>query len=98
MGLQCVTDTVVPLVYCGKIQCHIDMVCSSKQMHSLFYVTAHRASVHSRTLGKAGTKQARTLELEFTLAPRPRGNAQNQRRPYSVSMLYVDLIHFFLYH
>jgi hypothetical protein len=41
---------------------------------------AHRASVHSRTLGKAGTKQARTLELEFTLAPRPRANPLAQRR------------------
>jgi hypothetical protein len=36
---------------------------------------AHRANVHGRALGKAATKQARTLELEFTLAPRPRGNA-----------------------
>ncbi|GLH02957.1 E3 ubiquitin-protein ligase ZNF598 [Gryllus bimaculatus] len=33
---------------------------------------AHRASVHGRTMGKAAAKQARTLELEFTLAPRPR--------------------------
>nr|CAD7588223.1 unnamed protein product [Timema genevievae] len=31
---------------------------------------AHRASVHGRMIGKAATKQARTLELEFTLAPR----------------------------
>ncbi|KAK6643182.1 hypothetical protein RUM43_004685 [Polyplax serrata] len=33
---------------------------------------AHRASAHGRTLGKAAAKQARTLELEFTLKPRQR--------------------------
>lgn len=31
---------------------------------------AHRASYHSRTMGKQAAKQARTLEVEFTLAPR----------------------------
>lgn len=38
----------------------------------LGFVAAHRASVHGRAIGKAATKQARTLELEFTLAPRSR--------------------------
>lgn len=41
---------------------------------------AHRASVHGRTLGKQATKQARTLELEFTLAPRPRHDNRDPRR------------------
>lgn len=40
---------------------------------------AHRASVHGRTIGKAATKQARTLELEFTLAPRPRERLDGMR-------------------
>ncbi|XP_034934142.1 E3 ubiquitin-protein ligase ZNF598 [Chelonus insularis] len=31
---------------------------------------AHRANIHNKHLGKAAAKQARTLELEFTLAPR----------------------------
>lgn len=33
---------------------------------------AHRTTVHGRGLGKAGLKQARTLDLEFTLVPRAR--------------------------
>lgn len=41
---------------------------------------AHRASVHGRSLGKQATKQARTLELEFTLAPRPRHDNRDPRR------------------
>lgn len=44
---------------------------------------AHRASAHARAIGKVAAKQARTLELEFTLAPRSRmdPNAkQNQRK------------------
>ena len=36
---------------------------------------AHKASVHGRTMGKAAAKQARTLELEFTLKPRLRQDA-----------------------
>ncbi|PSN32860.1 hypothetical protein C0J52_10305 [Blattella germanica] len=40
---------------------------------------AHRASVHGRSIGKAATKQARTLELEFTLAPRPRDRVDGMR-------------------
>lgn len=43
------------------------------------FVSAHRASVHGRTIGKAATKQARTLELEFTLAPRPRERLDGMR-------------------
>ncbi|XP_063981623.1 E3 ubiquitin-protein ligase ZNF598 [Diachasmimorpha longicaudata] len=39
---------------------------------------AHKASVHGKHLGKAAAKQARTLELEFTLAPR--GDPRNSRR------------------
>lgn len=41
-------------------------------MYLRFCFAAHRASVHGKHLSKAATKQARTLELEFTLAPRPR--------------------------
>ncbi|XP_067005745.2 E3 ubiquitin-protein ligase ZNF598 isoform X2 [Anabrus simplex] len=40
---------------------------------------AHRASVHGRSMGKAAAKQARTLELEFTLAPRPRDGRDGAR-------------------
>ncbi|XP_039290343.1 E3 ubiquitin-protein ligase ZNF598 [Nilaparvata lugens] len=39
---------------------------------------AHRASVHGRMIGKAATKQARTLELAFKLTPRP--NEQRRGR------------------
>lgn len=43
------------------------------------FVAAHRASVHGRTIGKAATKQARMLELEFTLAPRLRDRLDGTR-------------------
>nr|SVE74966.1 EOG090X01BP [Daphnia dolichocephala] len=33
-------------------------------------IRAHKAQTHSQSLGKAAIKQARTLELEFTIAPR----------------------------
>lgn len=39
---------------------------------------AHKASVHSKQMSKAAAKQARTLELEFTLAPRGE-NRMNRR-------------------
>lgn len=39
---------------------------------------AHKACTHGKHLGKAAAKQARTLELEFTLAPR--GENRNSRR------------------
>lgn len=35
-------------------------------------MSAHLASTHSKSIGKLATKQARTLEVEFTLAPRNR--------------------------
>lgn len=43
---------------------------------------AHRAQVHSQSMGKAAARQARTLELEFTLAPRPTSDnkGRTQRR------------------
>ncbi|XP_034242189.1 E3 ubiquitin-protein ligase ZNF598 [Thrips palmi] len=51
---------------------------------------AHRASSHTRSMGKQAAKQARTLELEFTLAPRRerpdrnfRGGERPARRPAS---------------
>lgn len=45
----------------------------------LGFVAAHRASVHGRSIGKAATKQARMLELEFTLAPRSRDRLDGMR-------------------
>lgn len=39
---------------------------------------AHKATVHGKQLSKAAAKQARTLELEFTLAPRGE-NRMNRR-------------------
>ncbi|KAJ8883751.1 hypothetical protein PR048_015605 [Dryococelus australis] len=42
-------------------------------------VPAHRALVHGRTMGKAAAKQARTLELEFTLAPRARDRDRDRK-------------------
>ncbi|KAG5891718.1 hypothetical protein JTB14_000321 [Gonioctena quinquepunctata] len=41
---------------------------------------AHRATEHSRFMSKSATKQARTLELEFTLAPRSRTENTRNRR------------------
>ncbi|CAH1113630.1 unnamed protein product [Psylliodes chrysocephalus] len=41
---------------------------------------AHKASEHSRFMSKSGAKQARTLELEFTLAPRSRTDNMRNRR------------------
>ncbi|XP_059475532.1 E3 ubiquitin-protein ligase ZNF598 isoform X2 [Neocloeon triangulifer] len=58
--------------------------CKEEKFTSVFRsdidLKAHRASIHGRALGKAATKQARTLELEFTLAPRPRGSASHAHR------------------
>uniref|UniRef100_A0A1B6LIS3 RING-type E3 ubiquitin transferase n=1 Tax=Graphocephala atropunctata TaxID=36148 RepID=A0A1B6LIS3_9HEMI len=39
---------------------------------------AHRALVHGRQMTKAAVKQARTLELAFTLKPRPRQTEQRR--------------------
>lgn len=36
------------------------------------YSIAHIASTHRQSIGKLATKQVRTLEVEFTLAPRNR--------------------------
>ena len=42
-------------------------------------VVAHVAREHGRHLSKSANKQARTLELEFTLAPRP-GTDRSKRQ------------------
>ncbi|KAK0098533.1 hypothetical protein PV326_006993 [Microctonus aethiopoides] len=48
--------------------------CAEEKFTSVFRtdidLKAHKASIHGKHLGKAAAKQARTLELEFTLAPR----------------------------
>lgn len=44
----------------------------NKNSDSCVYIAAHIASTHSKSIGKLATKQARTLEVEFTLAPRNR--------------------------
>ncbi|XP_064477946.1 E3 ubiquitin-protein ligase ZNF598-like isoform X2 [Ornithodoros turicata] len=41
---------------------------------------AHKAQQHSKTLSKAQAKQARTLELEFTITPRNRADYEDGRR------------------
>ncbi|XP_063224206.1 E3 ubiquitin-protein ligase ZNF598 [Bacillus rossius redtenbacheri] len=57
--------------------------CINEKFTSVFRteidLKAHRALVHGRTMGKAAAKQARTLELEFTLAPRPRDRDRDRR-------------------
>lgn len=49
-------------------------VCVDEKFTSVFRtdidLKAHKTSVHGKQLSKAAAKQARTLELEFTLAPR----------------------------
>lgn len=44
----------------------------------LYLITAHIASTHSKSIGKLATKQARTLEVEFTLAPRNRAGESSR--------------------
>lgn len=48
--------------------------CAEEKFTSVFRTNidlkAHKATIHGRQMGKAAAKQARTLELEFTLAPR----------------------------
>lgn len=48
--------------------------CAEEKFTSVFRTNidlkAHKATIHGKQMGKAATKQARTLELEFTLAPR----------------------------
>ncbi|XP_076648601.1 E3 ubiquitin-protein ligase ZNF598 [Halictus rubicundus] len=57
-------------------------MCSEEKFTSVFRtdidLKAHKANVHSKQLSKAAAKQARTLELEFTLAPRG-DNRMNRR-------------------
>lgn len=57
-------------------------VCAEEKFTSVFRtdidLKAHKASVHGKQLSKAAAKQARTLELEFTLAPRSE-NRMNRR-------------------
>ncbi|XP_017758804.1 PREDICTED: zinc finger protein 598 isoform X2 [Eufriesea mexicana] len=57
-------------------------MCVEEKFTSVFRtdidLKAHKASVHSKQLSKAAAKQARTLELEFTLAPRGE-NRMNRR-------------------
>lgn len=49
----------------------------------MFLNSAHRASIHGKFLGKAASKQARTLDFEFTLAPRPRvNNTRMGKKPF----------------
>ncbi|KAF5293670.1 hypothetical protein FQA39_LY03155 [Lamprigera yunnana] len=60
--------------------------CKHEQFTSVFRsdidLKAHIAAVHSRNLSKAATRQARTLELEFTLAPRTRTDTARGGRYY----------------
>lgn len=55
--------------------------CAQEQFTAVFRsdidLKAHQANIHSKSLGKMATKQLKTLEFEFTLAPRR--NAQNER-------------------
>ncbi|XP_011501913.1 PREDICTED: zinc finger protein 598 [Ceratosolen solmsi marchali] len=57
--------------------------CISEPLTSVFRtdidLRAHKAKKHGKQLGKAAAKQARTLELEFTLAPR--GDLRGRRGP-----------------
>ncbi|XP_059613471.1 E3 ubiquitin-protein ligase ZNF598 isoform X2 [Phlebotomus argentipes] len=50
--------------------------CLEEQFTAVFRtdidLRAHKASMHSRTMGKLATKQTRTLEVEFSLVPRNR--------------------------
>ncbi|XP_023017718.2 E3 ubiquitin-protein ligase ZNF598 isoform X1 [Leptinotarsa decemlineata] len=41
---------------------------------------AHKAMEHSKFMSRSANKQARTLELEFTLAPRPRSDNMRTRK------------------
>ncbi|XP_014485601.1 PREDICTED: zinc finger protein 598 [Dinoponera quadriceps] len=63
-------------------------VCAEEKFTSVFRtdidLKAHKASVHGKQLSKAAAKQARTLELEFTLAPRG-DNRINRRGMLSAS-------------
>ena len=57
--------------------------CVEEMLTSVFRsdidLKAHKACTHGKHLGKAASRQARTLELEFTLTPR--GDNRYNRRP-----------------
>lgn len=57
--------------------------CAQEQFTAVFRtdidLKAHKAHIHCRNMGKVAAKQARTLEFEFTLAPRIRPNQNNQQ-------------------
>ncbi|XP_018335121.1 E3 ubiquitin-protein ligase ZNF598, partial [Agrilus planipennis] len=61
--------------------------CKYEQFTSVFRtdidLKAHITSAHGKSLSKAATKQARTLELEFTLAPRSRPGGEFNLTPRS---------------
>lgn len=63
--------------------------CKHEKFTSVFRsdidLKAHYAAFHSRNLSKAATRQARTLELEFTLAPRARPDAARGGRHFNSS-------------
>lgn len=57
--------------------------CAQEQFTAVFRsdidLKAHRANIHSKSLGKVATKQLKTLEFEFTLAPRRNAQGDNGR-------------------
>lgn len=64
--------------------------CLDEQFTSVFRtdidLKAHKATVHGKQLSKHAAKQARTLELEFTLAPR--GDLRNRRGPLGINKFF----------
>lgn len=57
--------------------------CAQEQFTAVFRsdidLKAHQANIHSKSLGKMATKQLKTLEFEFTLAPRRNAQGDNGR-------------------
>ncbi|XP_077295037.1 E3 ubiquitin-protein ligase ZNF598 [Arctopsyche grandis] len=62
--------------------------CSELNLTAVFRsdidLKAHKACEHGRGLSKQAARQARTLELQFTLTPRPRGPPPMNVRPERV--------------
>lgn len=60
-------------------------VCAEEKFTSVFRtdidLKAHKASVHGKQLSKQAAKQARTLELEFTLTPRGENRMNRKGMP-----------------
>lgn len=58
--------------------------CRNEQFTAAFRteidLKAHLATVHCKNMSRAANKQARTLDIEFTLAPRPRNDGPGRRR------------------